>query len=329
MMTETQTIGGAKRPIARILLSGLPPALVTAAGAWLVERWRADLPNPVATHWDATGTADRFSSISGTVSLLIVFGVLFTLIGVGLALFAPHSTIARFSSATGAGTAAFATTLVTSMTYDQRGLLDASESEASLVNIAVAVAVGLLVAALSAYLIPRWAAPTELFHGDQPTIPVGADERVMWTSGASINGVSAVLGMAGVAIVPIVALLTRQWWLIAISVLIIATLVALFSIRVTVDQRGVTTRSIFGWPRFTIPLTDIVSARVIDVRPIRDFGGYGYRFALRGEASGAKGFILRSGQALLLERTGGGRDVLTIDDATTGAGVVNGLIARG
>ena len=33
MMTETQTIGGAKRPIARILLSGLPPALVTAAGA--------------------------------------------------------------------------------------------------------------------------------------------------------------------------------------------------------------------------------------------------------------------------------------------------------
>ncbi|KAA0024699.1 DUF1648 domain-containing protein [Antrihabitans cavernicola] len=330
-MTEIapQPIGATTRPVVRILLAGLPPALITAGGAWLVDSWRSDLPEPIATHWDALGSPDRFGSISGTISLLVIFGALFTAIGVGIALYAPHSTIARLASATGAGTAVFSVTLIGLLTSAQRGLLDATEANTSAWSIVTALVVGVLIGALCAIIIPRWATPNELVVGDQPTIPIGADERVVWTSGASVNRVAAVLSVVGIGVFPVLALITRQWALLIGAVILIVVLAALLSIRVTVDQRGVSIRSAFGWPRTTIALDDIVSARVVQIRPYREFGGYGHRFALRGPCAGAEGFILRGGDALLVQRVGGGRDVVTVDDAATGAGVVNGLIQRG
>ncbi len=50
---------------------------------------------------------------------------------------------------------------------------------------------------------------------------------------------------------------------------------------------------------------------------LRDFGGYGYRLGFRGELKGARGFILRSGKGILVDRAGGGREVVVVDDAET------------
>lgn len=323
-----QPVGVTHKPVARILLSGLPSALITAGGAALVNSWRADLPNPLASHWDAAGNPDRFGSIDSSIWQLVLFGALFTIVGVGVALLSPHSTVARFAAATGSGTAVFAVTLMGLVISGQRDLLDATEAEASMFSIVTALVVAVLIGVVSAMIVPRWATPHELAVGSEPTIALGRDERVVWTSGASVGPATAVLSVFGMGVIPVVAIALRMWWLLAVALVLVLALVALLSIRVIVDHRGVTVRSSVGWPRMTIPLDDIVSARVVQVRPIRDFGGYGFRFALRGDAAGAKGFVLRKGEALLVQRAGGGLDLVTVDDATTGAGVVNGLINR-
>lgn len=44
--------------------------------------------------------------------------------------------------------------------------------------------------------------------------------------------------------------------------------------------------------------------------------------------TGATGVVLRSGEAIEVQRTGGRRFVVTVDDAQTGAALLGTLVAR-
>ena len=63
---------------------------------------------------------------------------------------------------------------------------------------------------------------------------------------------------------------------------------------------------------------------MVDVSPFAEFGGWGYRVGRGGRV----GIVLRSGPALQVERTGGRSLVVTVDDAATGAALLNTLAAR-
>ena len=60
------------------------------------------------------------------------------------------------------------------------------------------------------------------------------------------------------------------------------------------------------------------------VSPLAEFGGWGYRVGRGGRV----GVVLRTGEGLQVERSGGRSFVVTIDDAATGAALLNTLAAR-
>jgi hypothetical protein len=108
-----------------------------------------------------------------------------------------------------------------------------------------------------------------------------------------------------------------------IGLLAAAPLTALFTvIRVRTDEVGLTVEfGLLPWLRKRIPLARIRDAGHRDVRAFRDFGGWGYRIK-----GGSTGIVQRSGDALAVRLDSGREFVVTVDNARTGAAVLNGLL---
>ena len=79
----------------------------------------------------------------------------------------------------------------------------------------------------------------------------------------------------------------------------------------------------FGWPTTRIALADISRATVIDIHPA-EWGGYGYRGSRRVFRRAA--VVLRRGEGIRLDIADGTVFAVTVDDAATGAGVLNNLL---
>jgi hypothetical protein len=114
---------------------------------------------------------------------------------------------------------------------------------------------------------------------------------------------------------------TRVWPLLIVVGLVGILIASMFRWVIRVDSRGLTIRSALGWPRIRVPLDEVVRADVIQVRPLRDFGGWGLRVGRGGRV----GVVLRSGEAMLVQRTGGRSVAVTVPGAAAGAGVLNAL----
>lgn len=115
--------------------------------------------------------------------------------------------------------------------------------------------------------------------------------------------------------------------LILATVSLIFVGIAMTSIRVSADQRGLIVRwGPLGWPTTNVPLADILRVEAIDVRPLES-GGWGYRGSLR--LLGRAAIVLRAGPGLRLDLRSGRKLTVTVDDPQTAAGLLNDLIARG
>lgn len=118
---------------------------------------------------------------------------------------------------------------------------------------------------------------------------------------------------------------TGLWPLAAVLALVLGPmLVAVLSWTVTVDRTGFTARSGLRWPTLHVLLDEVEHAEVVTVRPVRDFGGFGLRTAMDGRT----GAVLRPDPALKVHRSEGRVMVVTVDDAQTGAALLNTLAAR-
>lgn len=123
----------------------------------------------------------------------------------------------------------------------------------------------------------------------------------VWQSAGWVGFASGIIGLNTA-----VLLALGRWWLV-------------------VDRRGLMVRSVIGWPRMRIPLNEVVSAEVTMVSPMGDFGGWGYKVDL----AGTVGIVVRAGEAIRVRRTGERAMVVTVDDAATGAALLNTLADRG
>lgn len=125
------------------------------------------------------------------------------------------------------------------------------------------------------------------------------------------------------SIAALVAVLTRSAVpLFAVGVLV---LVAVFfcRVRVLAGPTGVTLRlGLLGWPRRHLPLDRIETARSVGVQPLA-YGGWGWR-----RRPGRTAVVIRRGEALELPRTAGPTVVITVDDADTAAGLINDYLTR-
>ena len=125
------------------------------------------------------------------------------------------------------------------------------------------------------------------------------------------------------ALVVVAVVLTGQPALLGF-LLIPVLLIVLGRWRVTVDRNGLWARSLLGAPRTGVALGEVVRADVVPLHPLREFGGWGIRSDLKGRY----GLVLRAGDAIAVQRAGGGVFVATVDGADDAVALLNGLADR-
>jgi hypothetical protein len=199
------------------------------------------------------------------------------------------------------------------------------------------VLVTAIVAAIALATVAWFALPRHAAHSDAATpVPEGLDlaatERAVWTQHLQVAR-AAVLVLCGILVIALVGAGTVFWfvapfwvflvWVVLFALLIVGV-VGTLSWRVTVDERGFVARSVFGYPRFVIPMAQVRSARTVTTAAIRDFGGYGIRWGGRGRF----GVITRSGEALEITRHNGSSLTVTVSHADVAARLLNSFVER-
>ena len=311
--------------VATTLLALVAPLVLLGIAVAVAVSWADDLPDPVAVHWGTHGP-DGFGSLAAAIVPMLVTGALLACGAWALAFYAGwSSSTRRIAAGSSLGMAFVLSALMLGSLHAQRGLADAANAPDVSTPLLVGVLGGIAVGALAAWLTPA--------DEDQPaTVPVDpsapridlrSSERAVWRRSV-FSRTTIVVGIGAVLVILVLTVVTRIWPLALLAVLIAALLGTMASFDATVDQRGLVARSTLGWPAVRVPLDEVVGARVTSVRPLKDFGGWGYRLG-RG---GRTGIVLRTGEALEVERTGGRVVVVTVDDAQTGAALLNTLADR-
>jgi hypothetical protein len=312
----------ARRAMAWSSLAGL---LLALGAAVVVRSWRDDLPEQVASHWSG-GTPDGFM----TPATFAVVGVVATVVlcalfaAIGITQGAAAST-RRITAGGCVWSGAFMATITVGTLAPQRGLADASQVELSGATLLAAVLLPLVPAAVAAALVPGDPAmpATEDVPDDAPRAALRDGERAVWLRRAT-GGPGLAVGAVAVALTALAAALTAEWTMLVVPAVLAALFVTMFAFSVRVDPSGLTVRSAARWPGTHVPADEVVRASVTQVRPLADYGGWGWRTARDGRV----GVVLRSGEALLVERTGGRSFAVTVDDAEDAAALLNTMAAR-
>ncbi|WP_062214239.1 DUF1648 domain-containing protein [Streptomyces sp. NBRC 109706] len=315
------------RSVRNVVLVALPFAV--AATVYLVTAIRLydRLPDRVATHFGGSGGADGFLSRD-----FAVIGGLFTLVATGLVMvlsvwlgrFGPP----RFLVAIGAAVATVTGAVLICALVVNADLTDPAAAELPLWWLPLIFGAAALVGWAAWLLTGRSGAADDdgSWPGQAvppvPAMPLADGENAVWSRSV---GSRALLFGAGVAALAAVLPLAMGDWIPGVIVLVTAALVgACAAARVTVDEHGLLVDlPLLPRPRLSVPMERVVDAGVRQVRPVADFGGWGYRVR-----PGASGLVLRSGEALSLRLADGRAFVVTVDDAETAAALLNGLAER-
>lgn len=311
--------------VATTLLTLVLPLAVLGVVTLVAAGWSGELPDPVAVHWGSDGP-DGFGSLASAVVPLVVVGALLAVGAWVLAFFAGHSSSTRrIAAGSSVGMSVLLGVMLLGSLDAQRGLVDAAQAPGVTSTLLVAIVAGLATGALAAAVTPGDAdQPATLpIAADAPRLALGSSERAVWRRTAFSRS-SLVVGVAAVLVVVVLTVVTRVWPLGLLAVLLAALLLTMVAFDATVDERGLVARGLLGWPTLQVPLDEVVEARVTTVHPMKEFGGWGYRLG-RG---GRTGIVLRGGDALEVRRTGDRVAVVTVDDAATGAALLNTLADR-
>jgi hypothetical protein len=299
-------------------LRGWVPILWWAAGVLAVSLlplalgW-SHLPDRVATHWGVNGNPD------GNMALIAVPWLMVGLIGVGLlttSLFRMEGAptpegFAMIGLMGGLGTAL--TGLLVHLNWDTATWDEAGRFDPWHVGLVLA---GAFVGGLGGFALGRRFHPERsASRRDGPVIEVAPGERVSWVGRTTVRWPLLLLGVA------ILLFVVLPHWGVWLGALLVAAALASMQVEANVNNDGLTIR-LGGIPVRRIRIGKISSARAIDLEPA-EWGGWGWRASPNGSA-----IVLRRGEALELTFSGGRRFAVTVDDAETGAALLNGLVAR-
>ncbi|MGC5168597.1 DUF1648 domain-containing protein [Luteimicrobium sp. DT211] len=311
---------------ATALWSGGAALAMLVAAALVAASWSDELPDPVATHWSGSGGPDDFASLGGAIAVGTGIGaasvVLFSVI---TWFWGRAAQTRRQMAAITIWMAGLISLTLVGMLDQQRGLADAHQADSANAVLLVAVLVPIVPAAVAALLVhPDPPLPaTDAVATDAARAPLEPDERAAWVGRASGRTLPAVV-LGTTILVVAVAVATQLWGLLAVAAVLTVLLLSMSSFHVRVSAAGLTVRSVFGWPRTTVPADEVERADVVEVSALREFGGYGWRLG-RG---GRLGVVVRSGEALEVTRTGGRSLVVTVDGAAQAAALLNTVAER-
>lgn len=318
-----------------------PLAMLVLAAA-VIMAWMPELPDPIAIHWGTEGV-DGYASKWAYAPLILGVGAGVVVLDAALALFAhrlPHSSTkpavqpwsatARFLGAVNLGLAAMVAFIAVVGAALQRGLTDAADAG----DIGGWTVLGLVllvaIAALGWFLQPAPPEITAEQAAPAGSISLSTSERAAWFGTATMARSGVVVLLAALALLVIMTVFWAargddSWWILALVTVLIAVLIGTMSVfRVRVNSEGLRARSLLGWPSNHIPLERIAKVETVQLDPLREFGGWGWRLS----TDGRRGIVLRAGEALQVTQTNGRVFVVTVDGATDAAAVLETLRAH-
>lgn len=320
----------AQHTSARLALGIGVPLLIVLLGHLPLLLLGSELPDPVASHFDGSGTPNGSMSVA-TFALMTS-----CLMGVGIALciaaaFAPlrHQHLTRTVTPTigflGGFLGALGAAILASTVLTQRGLDDWTEAGDvgwSVLFTAVAAAA---IGASAAWLATRTGSAVEhgSIHSDA-ALDLADGEVAVWTSTLRSNPL-LLLGLTATAVGLVVFFTSGRLvgGIIAVSGI---ALVAFATVHVRVDQTGLrVTYGWLSWPTTKVDIADVLAVRAIDVRPL-EWGGWGYRGSLKLMRRAA--VVHRAGPGIRLDLHDDKVFVITVDDAATGAALLAALMER-
>ena len=261
---------------AAVIIGGVVPLLIAVSATGVMVGWLPELPSPVATHWGATGGPDGFGSAWAVVIVPLAISLGFGALAVGGSWSTRPSGLLGGSQKFLLVTSLFLSGMISALTLwivaIQRGLSDASRTPSITPVILPVVAIGLVLAVIGWFLLPRMDnAPA----GTSAPEPLGLtpSERVAWSSNIRINGVimvllgAVVLVICGAVMIPFSQGSQGLVFPIAVLVVVVVVVVVLVGTsfwRVSVDYRGLVVRSVLGWPRVVIRRSGSVFVVTVD-----------------------------------------------------------------
>jgi len=328
-------------PRRRFLIVALLAPIALALVAAVVQL--VMLPNPdatVAVHWDFSGTPDGFGPAWSFPVLTVALGVGLPALLSGTALASDRAAArregrptaptanSRFVAAMVLATVAFLSVLSTVLVAAQVTGPGQATAGAGLPLLAAAVA------ALACGLAGWWVQPrvtASPVEGEAAhALDLRDEETAVWVRTATMSRLPLAL-LVGAALFTValgVALVATGagagGWITLASGAVVTLLVATgTAYRVVVDNRGLTVRAFAGVPRWHLDPGGIRAVEVVFVNPTGEFGGWGWRWT-----PGRFGVITRAGEAIQVTRTSGRQFVVTVDDAETGAAVLQAVVDR-
>ena len=312
-----------------IVLIVVPPLAAAVASIVALLALAPRLPDPLATHWGFNGEINGTGSVASVIGLTAVFVPLFTAAVLVVFLLMSRGRSSSLFTRLIVATSVFVGVLIAliplTFVIPQLGL-SAGETFDSIVLVPWIVGVFVVsgvVATAMALLVPT----TAVIEGDAagaPAISLGAGEKAYWARTVAPHTAVIAIPIAALVIETVVlTLVGLPWWVPLIVDLVIVLAASTLVWRVVIDDRGARARALFGVPRFSIPLSAVSGAQQVEVHAMK-FGGWGIRV----DAQGRWGVIIRSGDAIEIVRRDKAPFVITVDDAATGAALLNGLARR-
>jgi hypothetical protein len=330
--------GAPHRGAAAALVCGIEAALLATMVAVPAALW-SRLPPRLADHWSLGGTAN------GSTPRLVTFLALGVIAVPGAALFVAGWLAARRGGpggrlrpgrvprvpaagvvavglmAVGLFLTAMATgsvLLVSVVNLGRGGLRSDSVGPGAM---PLLVGGSVLVTAFAGLVLRRFGG-FGAADGGAPLVRLGLrpGERAVW-SGRARAAWALPAGALLLAAGALTGLLAGQWGPAVVLLVAGAMMCGFTSVRVTVAARGVSVGyGMLGLRLTRIPLSRIASAAAVELRSF----SFGYRGSLL--LFGSAAVILRRGSALRLTLRDGKTFIVTVDDAATGAALLNDLI---
>lgn len=306
------------------------PLLITVVGVAFFFSFVDQLPAEIATHWGTDGP-DGFSARESAPWFVLIGLVMAWFVGgIALALGGKDGTHRRLAVGFAAGIATFITGVMVGSAWIQRGLTDGRDAPGAEWPLVVSLLAALGVGTLAALTTPGSSVDRTRASGkvpvDAPRTPLADGGATTWRRIAMPGRGYWIFVVVLSALMVGVAVLTRMWvFSLLLFVLLVGMLVLLAAFRITISAEGMVITSLAGFPAWRMRLDEVVQARVVQVSPFGEFGGWGYRLGVDGRT----GFVVRQGEGIEVERGDGTSWVVTVDDAAEGAALLNSLADRG
>jgi hypothetical protein len=302
----------AKRVAGATALVWLPTAVLLITWA----AWSGRLPARIATHWDAAGRPDGFSSSTAFCAGLLAVAALAGIAAVAVA--ARAAFVRGPLAATGAVAGGAAGIWLATATAASAGGPEARLGWPFL-WFAAGLAWGAVVWAVAGRAGYR-TVPGDRGAATEAMV-LAPGERAGFSTTLRSPMILAATGAAAVLVAALAATVTTALWPV-LAVPLLGGLV-LGEVRVTADRRGLRlTTGVLGVPVKRIPLADITAATAGHIDPM-SWGGWGYRVT-----PGRSALVLRAGPGLVVDLRDGRRFAVTMDDPQTPAALLNALRAR-